>query len=104
MEVIVKDEDRRQLLKAHNDLRNMITTIHECSDIWLSDIGKLEHLQHMLHHALSSPHLLTATVTKCGIVTMSMKKRYLSMTRLYQLVMDSAKNLLFNIPDETPDT
>ena len=52
MEVIVKDEDRRQLLKAHNDLRNMITTIHECSDIWLSDIGKLEHLQHMLHHAL----------------------------------------------------
>jgi hypothetical protein len=52
MEVIVKDEDRRQLLKAHNDLRNMITTIHECSDVWLSDIGKLEHLQHMLHHAL----------------------------------------------------
>ena len=52
MEVIVKDEDRRQLLKAHNELRNMITTIHECSDIWLSDIGKLEHLQHMLHHAL----------------------------------------------------
>ena len=43
MEVIVKDDDRRQLLKAHNDLRNMITTIHECSDIWLSDIGKLEH-------------------------------------------------------------
>ena len=42
MEVIVKDEDRRQLLKAHNELRNMITTIHECSDIWLSDIGKLE--------------------------------------------------------------
>ena len=30
MEVIVKDEDRRQLLKAHNDLRNMISTIHEC--------------------------------------------------------------------------
>ena len=29
MEVIVKDDDRRQLLKAHNDLRNMITTIHE---------------------------------------------------------------------------
>ena len=52
MEVIVKDEDRRRLLKAHNELRNMITTIHECSDIWLSDIGKLEHLQHLLHDAL----------------------------------------------------
>ena len=52
MEVIVKDEDRRQLLKAHNDLRNMITTIHECHDVWMSDVGKLEHLQHLLHHAL----------------------------------------------------
>ena len=52
MEVIVKDENRRQLLKAHNDLRNMITTIHECSDIWLSDIGKLESLQHLLHYSL----------------------------------------------------
>ena len=52
MEITVNEDDRRQLLKAHNELRSMITTIHECSDIWLSDIGKLEHLQHMLHHAL----------------------------------------------------
>ena len=52
MEVIVKDDDRRQLLKAHNDLRNMITTIHECHDVWMSDVGKLEHLQHLLHHTL----------------------------------------------------
>jgi len=52
MEITVNEDDRRQLLKAHNELRNMITTIHECSDIWLSDVGKLEHLQHMLHHGL----------------------------------------------------
>ena len=52
MEVIVKDEDRRQLLKAHNDLRSIIYNIHECHDIWMSDVGKLEHLQHLLHHAL----------------------------------------------------
>ena len=52
MEITVNEDDRRQLLKAHNELRDMITTIHECSDIWLSDVGKLEHLQHMLHHAL----------------------------------------------------
>ena len=52
MEIIVKDEDRRQLLKAHNDLRNMISTIHECHDVWMSDVGKLEHLQHLLHYAL----------------------------------------------------
>ena len=30
MEITCKwTDDRRQLLKAHNDLRNMITTIHE---------------------------------------------------------------------------
>ena len=52
MEVIIRDDDRRQLLKAHNDLRNMISTLHECNDIWMSDVGKLEHLQHLLHHTL----------------------------------------------------
>ena len=52
MEIIVKDEDRRQLLKAHNDLRNMISTIHECHDVWMSDVGKLEHMQHLLHYTL----------------------------------------------------
>ena len=81
------------------NLRNMINTIHECSDIWLSDIGKLEHLQHMLHHALKFTPPVDSEGNKCGIVTMSTKKRCLSMTRLYQLVMDSAKNPLSNIPD-----
>ena len=52
MEVIVKDEDRRQLLKAHNDLRSIIDNVHECHDIWMSDVGKLERLQHLLHHTL----------------------------------------------------
>ena len=52
MEVIVKDDDRRQLLKAHNDLRDTISTLHEYNNIWVSDVGKLERLQHLLHHAL----------------------------------------------------
>ena len=52
MEITVNEDDRRQLLKAHNDLRSMISTIHECHDIWMSDVGKLEHLQHLLHHIL----------------------------------------------------
>ena len=52
MEITVNEKDRRDLLKAHNDLRNMISTIHECSDIWMSDVGKLEHLQHLLHYTL----------------------------------------------------
>tara|TARA_R100001086_G_scaffold193773_1_gene110750 strand:- start:1990 stop:2196 length:207 start_codon:yes stop_codon:yes gene_type:complete len=55
MEVIVKDDDRRQLLKAHNDLRDLISTLRACDDIsffrlWMSDVGKLEHLQYLLHH------------------------------------------------------
>ena len=78
MEVIVKDDDRRQLLKAHNDLRNMISTIHECHDIWMSDVGKLEHLCFLLHHALEVHPACLAT--RCGIVTMCTKKRCRVMT------------------------
>ena len=63
MEVIIKDNDRRQLLKAHNDLRSIIDNIHECHDIWMSDVGKLEHLQHLLQHALK----FTAPVDSEGI-------------------------------------
>ena len=52
MEVTLTEKERREFLKAHNDLRTMINTIHECHDIWMSDVGKLESLQHLLHHTL----------------------------------------------------
>ena len=50
MNITITEDKRRELLKAHNDLRRMINTIHECNDIWMSDVGKLEHLQHLLHY------------------------------------------------------
>ena len=52
MNITITETKRRELLKAHNDLRRMINTIHECHDIWISDVGKLEHLQHLLHYTL----------------------------------------------------
>ena len=52
MEITLTDKERREFLRAHNDLRNMITTIHECHDIWMSDVGKLERLQYLLHYTL----------------------------------------------------
>ena len=52
MNITITETKRREFLKAHNDLRRMINTIHECHDIWMSDVGKLEHLQHLLHYTL----------------------------------------------------
>ena len=52
MNITITETKRREFLKAHNDLRRMINTIHECNDIWMSDVGKLEHLQHLLHYTL----------------------------------------------------
>lgn len=45
----ISHEERLELLKAHNDLRNTLFNIHDCHDIWLSDVGKLETLECMLH-------------------------------------------------------
>lgn len=45
-------EQRTQFLKSYNDLRNMIQTIWECQDIWMSDVGKLEQLQYLMQTTL----------------------------------------------------
>jgi len=45
----ITHEERVQFLKAHNDLKQMLMTIHECSDLWISDVRKLESLEHLLH-------------------------------------------------------
>ena len=33
---------REKMLKLHNDLKDILTTIQECNDLWMSDIRKLE--------------------------------------------------------------
>jgi len=45
-------EQRTQFLKSYNDLRNMLQTIYDCQDIWMSDVGKLENLQHLMHSVM----------------------------------------------------
>ena len=48
----ITHEDRVQFLKAYNDLRSTVQTIHECQDIWMSDVGKLEHLAYLLRNTM----------------------------------------------------
>ena len=48
----ITHEERVKFLKAHNDLKNMVQTIHECGDLWVSDVRKLESLEHLLHSVM----------------------------------------------------
>ena len=48
----ITHEDRVQFLKAYNDLRSTLQNIHECQDIWLSDVGKLEHLEYLIRRTM----------------------------------------------------
>jgi hypothetical protein len=46
----ITSEQRLELLKAHNDLRDILQTIFDCQDLWISDVSKLERIQCNLHH------------------------------------------------------
>ena len=35
---------REKILKIHNELKGILTTIQECNDLWMSDIKKLEDI------------------------------------------------------------
>lgn len=48
----ITHEERVQFLNAHNDLKSMLMTVHECNDLWISDVGKLEKLECLLHRVL----------------------------------------------------
>jgi hypothetical protein len=48
----ITHEERVEFLKAHNDLKNMVQTIHECGDLWVSDVRKLENLESLLHRVM----------------------------------------------------
>ena len=45
----ITSEQRLELLKAHNDLKDILQTIFDCQDIWTSDVGKLQRIQYDLH-------------------------------------------------------
>ena len=48
----VTHEERVEFLKAHNDLKSMLMTIHECGDLWVSDVRKLESIECLLHRVM----------------------------------------------------
>jgi hypothetical protein len=48
----ITHEERVEFLNAHNDLKSMLMTVHECNDLWMSDVGKLEKLECLLHRVL----------------------------------------------------
>ena len=35
---------RNKMLKVYNDAKDILTTIQECNDLWMSDIRKLEDI------------------------------------------------------------
>ena len=45
----IAHDDRLALLKAHNDLKDILQTIFDRQDLWMSDVGKLERIQCDLH-------------------------------------------------------
>ena len=44
----ITHEQRLEFLKLYNNLRDTLQNIHECQDIWMSDINKLERLEYVL--------------------------------------------------------
>lgn len=48
----ITHEERLEFLNAHNDLRSIIQTLHECQDLWMSDVGKLEKIECLMHRVL----------------------------------------------------
>ena len=46
-------EDRLQLLKGYNNLKNAMDTLEECQDLWLSDMRNIREFMHNLHEKLN---------------------------------------------------
>ena len=45
----ITHEQRLQMLQAHNELKDVLSTVYDCQDLWMSDIRKLERMQCDLH-------------------------------------------------------
>ena len=48
----ITHEERLEFLKAHNDLRGITQTLYEAHDLWMSDVGKLEKIECLMHRVL----------------------------------------------------
>ena len=45
----ITHDQRLQILQAHNELKDVLSTVYDCQDLWMSDIRKLERIQCDLH-------------------------------------------------------
>ena len=41
----ITHEERLEFLRAYNALKSIVQTLHECSDLWMSDVRKLEKIE-----------------------------------------------------------
>ena len=48
----ITQEQRRELLESHNELKTALQNIWECHDLWMSDVSNLEGLMHRLQKNL----------------------------------------------------
>ena len=49
----ITHEQRLDLLKVYNDLNSVLSTITDCHDMYISDVGKLESLDYKLRSILN---------------------------------------------------
>ena len=48
----ITHEERLEFLNAHNDLKSIVQTLQDCSDLWMSDGRKLEKIECLMHRVL----------------------------------------------------
>ena len=51
--VILSREDRIELLKGYNELKDSVSTLEECQDMWLSDLKNIRNFMCVLHKKLN---------------------------------------------------
>ena len=48
----ITHEERLEFLRDYNALKSIVQTLHECSDLWMSDVRKLEKIECLMHRVL----------------------------------------------------
>ena len=48
----ITHEERLEFHRAYNALKSIVQTLHECSDLWMSDVRKLEKIECLMHRVL----------------------------------------------------
>ena len=57
----ITHEQRLEILKSYNDLRNALQTLDECQDLWVSDVNRLQTLEFVLRTTLKFTRSMAST-------------------------------------------